>query len=207
MKDDNDNSPESGNAPKNPIDSFATSLKDNLVDRFKVLYESQVYYICVIGITVLSGIWSLFLITQDDNNSFAIGMSAILLLPSAYSLYTLYKDGFSKHHWKIYYSLVSFIILIYLFVQLVYFLFFLAIAILILFAIGSNPEILSSGGGGNGKDTPIFGTKAYKERDVRFVCNKCNYSEIRPANTNEFRNKNKCPNCGNLSSFMQRMGR
>ena len=206
MKDNNNNSPESGNAPKNPIDVFATSLKDNLVDRFKVLYESQVYYICVIGITVLSGIWSLFSITQDDDNSFAIGMSAILLLPSAYSLYTLYKDGFSKHHWKIYYSLVSFIILIYLVVQLVYFLFFLAIAILILFAIGSNPEILSSGGGGNGKDTPIFGTKAYKERDIRMVCSKCNYTETRPANAGG-RYKSQCPNCGNIGSFMQRMGR
>ncbi len=188
MKDDNNNSPESGNAPKNPIDVFATSLKDNLVDRFKVLYESQVYYICVIGITVLSGIWSLFSITQDNDNSFAIGMSATLLLPSAYSLYTIYKDGFLKHHWKIYYSLVSFHILIYLVVQLVYFLFFLVIAILILYAIGSNPEILSSGGGG----------KAYKERDVTRVCKYCNHSETRPAN--KFLS-GKCPNCGKMGMF------
>ena len=115
-------------------------------------------------------------------------MSAILLLPSAYSLYTLYKDGFSKHHWKIYYSLVSFHILIYLVVQLVYFLFFLAIAILILYAIGSNPEILSSGGGG----------KAYKERAITRVCKYCNHSETRPAN--KFLSI-KCPNCGRSGMF------
>lgn len=200
MKDNDNDSPESGNPPKNPIDSFATSVKDNLVDRFKVIYESQVYYICVIGITVLSGIWSLFSITQDDDNSYAIGMSAILLLPSAYTLYTLFKDGFSKHHWKIYYSLVSFIILIYLVVQLVYFLFFLAIAILILIAIGSNPEILSSGGDSNGKDTPIFGTKAYKERAITKVCKYCNYCETRPANAFS---SMKCPSCGKYGMITQ----
>ena len=199
MKDNDNDSPESGNPPKNPIDSFATSVKDNLVDRFKVMYESQVYYICVIGITVLSGIWSLFSITQDDDNSYAIGMSAILLLPSAYTLYTLFKDGFSKHHWKIYYSLISFIILIYLVVQLVYFLFLLAIAILILFAIGSNPEILSSGGGSNGKDMPTLGKVARKERTVTKGCKYCNYC----ATVNADRSTTKCPACGRFGFYVR----
>ena len=146
---------------ENPIDAAASSIKDKLInklkvlsEKFKVLYESKFCYICVIGITIIAGIWSLFAI--NHNNDFPIGLSALLLLPSFYSLYIIYKEGISNHHWKIYYSFTSFFILVYLLVQLLFWLFLLLLAGLILIGMGSSAGSQSLPGGSNGTNCFSF---------------------------------------------------
>ena len=190
---------------ENPFDAAASSIKDKLIskfkvlsEKFKVLYESKFYYICVIGITLIAGIWSLFVINQ--NNDFAIGLSALLLLPSFYSLYIIYKEGISNHHWKIYYSFTSFFILVYLLVQLLFWLFLLLLAGLILIGMGSSSGSQSLSGGSNATN----GFSLSKEREITKRCRRCNYIDTRKAKawgTYSIRGTGsaKCPNCGKRS--------
>jgi hypothetical protein len=187
---------------ENPIDAAVSSIKDKLInklkvlsEKFKVLYESKFCYICVIGITIIAGIWSLFAI--NHNNDFPIGLSALLLLPSFYSLYIIYKEGISNHHWKIYYSFMSFFILVFLLVQFVFelFLFFLVALTLVWMAYGEARY---------GKVDHGINSLNRREREITKTCSSCNHSDTRKAKAwrnRGFSNISDCPMCGKKSMY------